>query len=246
VGLKDLFGSGRGKSKLAKHIKTATNPYTQSAERYSAMEALLDIGGQDDELAEEAYVGLLRRFTISSTKSIEDEEEKGWVYRRLGMLDKALLPAIKRFCLEHDSIAWPLRILEDIANEEEEWMVLDALLEAYPPTLDGQGTKKTQFLTHIYEIDDSRVPQILASYLADVDESVRYQVVESLIDIGEVECHEPLCKQLVDPEEDSLRLRTRILDGLAEHGWEVGEYKKAIAPVLGNEHVFDGNKIKRR
>ncbi len=211
------------------------------------METLLDLAGRDDNEANAAYVGLLRRFTITSTKSIEDEEEKGWIYRRLGMVGKPLLPAIKRFSLEHDSIAWPLRILEDVANEDEEWLVLQALLDTYPPSHDGHGTKKNQFLTHIHEIDDDRVPTILANYLADEDEDVRYQVVEALLDIGEKEkCLAPLCAQLTKDGEDSVRLRTRILEGLAEHEWDLGALAPKLASRLGSEHKIEGNRIRRR
>ena len=41
MGLKDLFSSSaRSKTRLDKLIKTVTNPYTQSADRYHAMEQI--------------------------------------------------------------------------------------------------------------------------------------------------------------------------------------------------------------
>src|SRR5690606_6972573 len=62
VGIKDFFSSaGRSKSKLDKHIKAVQNQYAQSADRYYAMEQLLEIG----EIP--AIVGLMKRFTMNAS-----------------------------------------------------------------------------------------------------------------------------------------------------------------------------------
>ena len=247
MGLRDFFGGGGGKTKVAKYTKTAINPYTQSAERYHAMEQLLSIGGKDDSQMVDAYVGVLKRFTIASTKSIEDEEEKGWAYRRLSAIGKPLLPALEAFCLEAENIAWALRILEDVANAKEEWALLDKLLEQHPPGYERDPAKKIQMLTHLAEIDDPKVPQTLVRYLSDDDETVRFFCVEALIDIGEeADSKAGLIGRLTDEKEDSLRLRTRVLDGLAELGWDISAQVAALTPHLGGEHEIKDGKIQRR
>ena len=246
MGLRDFFGGGGGKSKVAKYTKTTINPYTQSAERYHAMEQLLSIGGKDDEQMVPAYVGVLKRFTIASTKSIEDEEEKGWAYRRLSAIGKPLLPALEAFCLEAENIAWALRILEDVANAKEEWSLLDKLVEQHPPGYERDPSKKIQMLTHLAEIDDPKVPEILARYLEDDDETVRFFAVEALVDIAEESTLEALLGRLTNEKEDSLRLRARVLDGLAELGWDVSAHTEALAPNLGAEHELKDGKIQRR
>jgi hypothetical protein len=248
VGLRDIFGGGgdRAKTKLSKLVKAAINPYAQSADRYGAMEQLIELAAKsDDDETAQCYVGLLRRFTVTSSKTIEDEEEKGWVYRRLTAIGKPALRAVKQFCLANENIAWALRVLEDVANENQEWEILDALLEAHPPGYENPD-KKVQFLTHLREIDNPRVPGLLASYLDDLDETVRFHCVESMIDIAELESLAPLVGRLANDEEDSLRLRTRILDGLTDLDWDVGEHKDAISVNLGNEHILQSNRVKRR
>ncbi|MCR9163167.1 MAG: HEAT repeat domain-containing protein [Nannocystaceae bacterium] len=241
MGLKDLFSSsGRAKNRLDKWTKTATSPYTQSAERYDAMQNLIKEG------SDEALFRIFKRFTIVSTKSIEDEEEKSWAYRELAGLGAKVLPAAKRFCLESENVAWALRIIEDVADETQEWEILDALLEKHPPGYERDPAKKRQILTHLAEIDDPKVHELLAGYLEDHDEGVRYFCVEQLVDIAEEASKEPLVSRLTNPEEDSLRLRTRILDGLAELGWDVSEHKEAIAKVIGQEHALQGGKIVKR
>jgi HEAT repeat protein len=242
VGLKDLFSSSaRSKTRLDKLIKTVTNPYTQSAERYAAMEQLVADG------SEAALIGIFRRFTVVSTKSIEDEEEKGWAYRQLSGLGAKVLPAARAFCLEHDNVAWALRIIEDVADEAQEWEILDALLERHPPGYERDPKKKLQILTHLADIDDPKVAESLTGYLGDSDEGVRYFAAEQLLDIGdEAQSKHALVDRLVDPQEDSMRLRSKILDGLVELGWDVSADAERIRPRLGNEHDLRGGKVVRR
>jgi hypothetical protein len=239
VGLKDLF-SGGGKSKVDKHVKVITNPYTQSADRYAAMEKLLADG------SDEALVGLMKRFTIVATKSIEDEEEKGWVYRQLSGLGNKVLPALKQFCLESENVAWALRILEDVADEKHEWEVLDAMLERHPPEYARDPKTKLQILTHVAEIDDPHVVDTLIRYLADPDEGVRFFAVEQLVDIADDRAKAPLIGRLGDKAEDSIRLRTRVLEGLATLGWDISEYLPVVTANLGNEHAVAKGKVVRR
>lgn len=237
MGLKDLFSSGgRAKSRLDKHVKVITNPYTQSADRYASMQSLLEDG------SDEALVGLMKRFTVVSTKSIEDEEEKGWVYRELSALGTKVLPALRQFCVESDNVAWALRILEDVANGPQEWEIIDAMLERHPPEYARDPKTKLQVLTHLAEIDDPRVVGILLRYLEDPDEGVRYYAVEQLIDIGDESAKEPLIARLGHKDEDSVRLRTRILDGLATLGWDVSAHQQTIVANLGNEHALQKGK----
>ena len=247
MGIKDIFSSaGRSKNRLDKNMRGVVNPYGQSADRYHAMQELLEIGTIP------AIVGLMRRFTMNASKSIEDEEEKSWVYNRLIGLEKDIaLPAAKEFCLNHDNIAWVLRIVEELASEQQEWEILDALLEKHPPAYERDPSKKMQLLTHLADIDNPRVQTILARYLDDPDETVRFQVVESLLGNVEGEPVDPavleaMVARLTHKDEDSLRLRTRILTGLARLKWDISAYRERIAPVLGSEHVFDGNRIKER
>jgi hypothetical protein len=241
VGLKDLFSTGgRAKSRVDKHVKVITNPYTQSADRYAAMQQLLNDG------SDEALVGLMKRFTVIATKSIEDEEEKGWAYRELSGLGAKVLPALRQFCLESDNVAWALRILEDIANGPQEWDVIEAMLERHPPEYARDPKTKIQVLTHLAEIDDPRVVGILARYLDDPDEGARYFCAEQLIDIGDESAKPALLSRLGNPAEESVRLRSRILDGLASLGWDVSAAQDVVIKNLGNEHLLQRGKVVRR
>ena len=249
MAIKDLFSSeGRSKKRLEKLIRTVTSPYQQSAERYIAMEKLLEDGSP------EAIAGLFERFTITSTKSIEDEEEKGWAYRKLSALGTRVLPGAKQFCLSEmpslggrqHNIAWALRVVEDVAEAEQEWDIIGALLERHPPEYSREVSTKIQMLTHLADIDADPVVGILCRYLEDPDENVRFFVIEALVDIGDEEALEPLVKRFLNPDEDSVRLRTKILDGLADLKWDISAWTDEISRQLGQEHVIQGGKVLRR
>ena len=204
MGLKDLFSSSaRSKSRLDKHIKTVTNPYTQSADRYHAMEQMLADG------SEAALVGIFRRFTIVSTKSIEDEEEKGWAYRQLSGLGEKVLPAARAFCLEHDNVAWVLRIIEDVADEAQEWELLDALLERHPPGYERDPKKKLQVLTHLADIDD---PRVALAALEQVHDLHIWQITSGMPMLS--------AHVLVGPDSDCHGIR-RQLEELLENDYEI-------------------------
>ncbi|MFV8748967.1 HEAT repeat domain-containing protein [Nannocystaceae bacterium ST9] len=258
-----LFGSGRGKSRVDRLSKRVTNQYAQSVDRYDAMEALIKLAAELwtkaekqavgspereelDKQIDEAYVATLKRFTMTASKTIDDEEEKGWLYRRLTAIGKPMLRPIAQFCRESESIAWALRIVEDVANEDEEWALIATLLEIHPVGYERDSAAKLQMLTHIKEIDDPRVREILARYLRDPDENVRFFCIEALIENGELESREPLLATLTNPEEDSVRLRSRILDGLADLRWDVSAFADGIRKLMDDEHRFDGKVITRR
>lgn len=263
MGLKDMFfgGSGR-KTKVEKLTKRITNQFAQSPDRYGGMEDLFKLAAQNWDKAQkhpegsseraeletqsdDAYVGLLRRFSMNASKSIDDEEEKGWLYNRLSAVGKPLLPALKRFACEAEGIAWPLRIVEDVANESEEWEILDAVIAVHPPEYERDSSAKLQMLTHVKEIDDSRVRGILTTYLGDPDEGVRFFCIDALIENAEQEALPDLLDQL-EKAGDSVRLRTRILDGLADLGWDVSEFAAIVRKTIGDEHGFDGKVLSRR
>ena len=248
MGLKDWFSSaGRDKSRLARSIKTTTSEFANTADRYAAMQDLLNLAKKEPEYAQDAYVGLLRRFGMTSSKTIEDEEEKGWLYRQLLAIGSSVVPAVTRYCVEHENIAWALRILEELSSEEQEWDCLNQLVAAHPPeTFDRTPHKKQQLISHLQELDDPRVVEMLSRYLNDPDETIRFQSCECLLDIADLSTMDALVARLCNPEEDSLRLRNRILTGFSKLGWEINSYKDQIVPFLGTDYLIANNKVLRR
>jgi HEAT repeat protein len=166
-------------------------------------------------------------------KTIEDEQEKDWVFDVLSEKGETILPSLKRYLAAAESISWPLRLLDKVADRETEFAVLREILERHEPGYERDPTKKIQLLNHLAGLSDGRVPPLVAPYLADMDEGVRYAAVEALARQGDPSSRPALLDQLTKEEEDSLRIRLRIAEGLADLGWTVdGDRRDAVSKFL--------------
>ena len=227
MGFLDRFSKdGRDQRAREKNTARAINKYMQSPDRMKALQALRDDG------SDEALYGLMRRFGMMYDKTIEDEQEKEWVFEMLVEKGAAVLPALKKYMFSADSISWPLRLLDKVIDGKEGRIdVIAAVLERHEPGYERDPTKKIQLLTHLAGLKHTRVPPLVAPYLEDMDEGVRYASVEALLKQGdEAAARATLLDQIA--KEESLRLRIRIADGFAELAWPVADRRADVEKVL--------------
>ena len=244
MGLKDLlFGGAEGR--LKKHVARAKNKDAQSADRFASLEALREDGSP------EAVLGLFGRFTIRYDKSIEDEQEKDYVFESLTKMGKKILPQLQQHLRSADSIAWGLKILHSIATPDEQWPVLEDLCQRNDNTYVRDPSRKSQLLHYLGEQDDPRCGKALLPYLEDMDEGVRFVAADGLLRHKDLETtREPLLQLLTNPKEDSRRLKTRIVEGFADLGWDVkgysGQVEKLVSDLLPGARLDNQGKIKRK
>lgn len=217
---------GRDQRAREKNAAQAINKWAQSPDRMKALQALRDDGST------EALFALMKRFGMMYDKSIEDEQEKEWVFEMLIEKGAKVLPALKRYMASADSISWPLRVLDKVVDDKEGRIdVIAEVLARHEPGYERDPTKKIQLLTHLGGLKHSRVPPLAIPYLEDMDEGVRYAGLETLLrQADEPTARVPLLDQFV--KEDSLRLRLRIADGFAELGWQVADRRADVEKVL--------------
>jgi hypothetical protein len=235
MGVFDLFSKeGRDQRAREKNIGRAVAKYAQSPDRMKALQALRDDGSP------EAIYGLLRRFGMMYDKTIEDEQEKEWVFEVLLEKGAGIVPPVQKYLFTADSISWPLRLLSKIAGKEQELEVIKSVLDRHEPGYERDPTKKIQLLNYLGALKDARVPPLLVPYLADMDEGVRYAAVEALIRGGSEEvAREPLLAQFVSASEDSLRIRIRIAEGFADLGWLVKGHRGELEKRLPEQFQLD-------
>jgi hypothetical protein len=243
MGLKDLlFGGAEGK--LRRHVARARNKDAQSADRFASLEALKDDGGA------EAQLGLLGRFTIRYDKSIDDEQEKDFVFDALCKMGAGVLPQLQQHLRNADSIAWGLKVLHEVADKDQAWPILADLCERNDNTYTRDPSKKIQLLHYLGEQEDPRCGVALVPYLQDMDEGVRFTTVEGLLRHKLADsAREPLIKLLLDEKEESRRIKRRIVDGLADLGWDVkgysGTVEKLLPDLLPGARLDNQGRIKR-
>ena len=231
----DLFSKdGRAQRAREANIKRAVNKYAQSPDRMKALQSLRDDGTPD------ALYGLLRRFGMMYDKTIEDEQEKEWVFDMLLEKGPAIIEPIKKYLLAADSISWPLRLLDRVAGKEQELEVLKVVLERHEPGYERDPTKKIQVLNHLASVKDDRVPPLLVPYLADMDEGVRLAAVEALVRHKDEEiAREPLLQHFISDAEDSLRIRLQIAEGFVELAWLVKGHRGEVEKKLPEQFQLD-------
>lgn len=223
MGVFQIFSKeGREQRAREKNIARVVNKYAQSPDRLKALQALRDDGSS------EALYGMMRRFGMMYDKTIEDEQEKDWVFDILVEKGEAILPALKKYLLAAESISWPLRLLDKVATKPQELEVLKAVLERHEPGYERDPTKKIQLLNHLAGFKDGEVPALVTPYLEDMDEGVRYAAAEALIrQEDEAASRAPLLAHFVSDKEESLRIRIQIADGFADLGWQVEKAQRA-------------------
>jgi HEAT repeat protein len=223
MGILDVFSKqNRVERARASAIKKAVSKFDQSVDRFKALQTLRDDGSED------ALYGLMRRFGMMYDKSIEDEQEKDWVFEVLSEKGTAILPALEKYLLMAESISWPLRLLDKVADRETELAILRKVIERHEPGYERDPTKKIQLLNHLAAMKDPRVPPLLGPYLKDMDEGVRYAAVEALVRQADASVAvAPLVDQFVSADEDSLRIRRQVAEGFADLGWVVPADRRA-------------------
>jgi len=237
MGFLDRFSKdGRDQRAREKNAARAINKYAQSPDRLKAMQELRDDGSP------EALYALMRRFGMMYDKTIEDEQEKEWAFEWLVEKGASALPALKKYMISADSISWPLRLLDKVVDAKEERIdVIAEVLARHEPGYERDPTKKIQLLNHLGGLKQARVPPLAIPYLADMDEGVRYAAVETLLRQGdEAAARTPLIDHFVSSQEDSLRIRILIADGLAERGWIVGERRAEVEKLLPDAFAIEG------
>jgi hypothetical protein len=236
MGLLDIFSREKREERArAGNIQRAMNKYSQSGDRYKAMEALATEG------SDEALYGLMRRFGMMYDKSIEDEQEKEWVFDTLVSKGESALPAVKRYLAAADSVSWPLRVLQKVApNKDAELDAIAEVLARHEPGYERDPTKKIQLIRHLGLMKHKKSPELVVHYLGDMDEGVRFTTVEALLSLkSEETARDKLLELFVSDAEESLRLRIRIADGFAELGWLVQGHRGGVEKKLPDGFQLD-------
>jgi hypothetical protein len=235
MGVFDLFSKeGREHRARERNIGRAVNKYAQSPDRLKALQSLRDDGSP------EALYGLLRRFGMMYDKTIEDEQEKDWVFEVLVEKGSTVLEPLKKYFFAADSISWPLRLLEKVANDEQALSMLKEVMARHEPGYERDPTKKIQLLNHLAGFKDDRAPPLIVPYLGDMDEGVRYAATEALTRQGdEAVARLPLIEHFISDKEESLRIRIQIAEGFAALGWSVGEHRPSIEKYLPEQFQLD-------
>ncbi len=214
---------------IKRAIKTTLNKHAQTEDRMGAMRKLADAG------TEEALLTLCKRFSFVYDKSIQDTDEKDWVVATLEQKGEAALGPLTTYMKNAQSLGYPLIVLGKIAKRDALLKVIDAFLENEKPGYTRTPERRIDVIEWLAEWDGAPAEDIarrVIPYVADFDENVKFKAIEALSQKPSKEAAEPLIKALLNPEEESARIRLRIAEVLAAQDMELGEHVPAISEML--------------
>ncbi len=225
MGLFDLFKAGdkKGGSKANPAAKWADR-VEKRAQNYDRQEA---INALSEMATSEAVEVLLKRFTFHMDPSITDQEEKDAAFRGILKAGRAAVGPVRAFAAKAESLAWPMKIMVELLDEPEYVEELLKWLERWDTEYAKFVDPKVQILTALEEHKHPRIREEVERFLEDVNEPARFHAVSTLLAQEDAAAAPALARLLGD--EESLRVRTRITEGLASRGWVVPEEDREAA-----------------
>jgi hypothetical protein len=228
-----IFGKKSGASPFGKHAERVASKRVQAVDRWESIHELLKVG------TSEAIEALLPRFTFYVEPSITDQEEKDAAFAGIiGLGAVVTLEPVMSFLRKAESISWPVKMLDRLTSADVVIQTLLELLSEMDIEYERDPQRKIQILATFEERQDPRVVNAVVRFLKDANETVRFNAVGALFFQKEVEC----CReQFVDClcEEESVRIRNRILQGFIERNWDAGPRREEIIKNLPSGFAID-------
>jgi hypothetical protein len=245
MGLFDLF---KKKSPLEKHRERVANKRAQGPDRWESIQVLGKMatteptGDEADERAD-AVAALVERFTFYVDPSITDGEEKDEAFRWICGAGEVAVKPVREAAQRHESLSWPLRMLEHLLDEERLIDEMIGILESMDTEYERDPQRKLQLLSSLEEKRAPRIAEAVAPFFLDVNEEARFHALGAAV---AQENAEEVLPQLLEAltEEESVRVKARALDAMAEHGWSLGEAKADVE--LPDGYATDSKGVPRK
>lgn len=216
-------GGGGKKSPASKWAAAASDKRAQSYERQEAIGELCKLK------TPEAVEALLKRFSFQTDPSITDQEEKDAAFEGIVAAGRGALEPVRAYVAKGSEVglAWPLRIAKELLSEDELVEELLAWLSRWDTEYAKFVEPKLQILATLEDYKNPKIREAVEPFLQDVNETARFHAVATTLAQGDASAIGPLVAVLVD--EESVRVRTRLLDGFASLGWAVPEEQRDAA-----------------
>lgn len=248
MGLFDFLSKGKGESKdganpskaskeVARLSKLVGAKLAQNYDRQEAIEELSKMATAESTRA------LLKRFDFTMEPSITDQEEKESAARGIVAAGEAALEPIRDYCKKAESLTWPLKTLKDIVPADSFCDELLAVLDLFDTEYVRNAEPKIQLIRMLEEFHTDDVRIAVEPFMTDASEPVRFAAVTTVFAVGMSDSVPALVAAL--EEEESLRVKNRISQGLSERSWSVPEeLRGACGKALPPGFALDGDRVR--
>lgn len=235
MGLFDFFGRKAGGA-VGKHAARAADKRAQAQDRWQSLRALGEIR------TAEAVEALLQRFTFRIDPSITDQEEKDLAMHGIVGAGEVAVEPVRVFLKQSPSVAWPVKILQQLVSVEElAGDLLDILAEMHTD-YERDPQRKIDVIMQLEDLRDPRIRAGVERFLDDANETVRFHAAQTIAGQEDADASRSTMLGLFAREE-SVRVRVRILDVAIERGWAVGA--ELVSATLPAGYVVEGDHVRR-
>jgi hypothetical protein len=250
MGLFDFLSKNKGEAKaeqkgkpeqksereIARLERLVENKLSQNYDRQEAIQQLGRMG------TARSVQALLKRFNWTMDPTITDHEEKEEASRGIANAGDAALEPIRQYCKRAQSITWALKSLKAIVPEERIVDELLSILDQFDTDYVRNPEPKVQLIAMLEDYPSEDVRVAVEPFLGDISEPVRFTAVTTVFAMNTPESTVALIEAL--NEEESLRVKNRICQGLAERSWEIPEeHRSTCADALPSGYRLRDGKI---
>lgn len=207
----------RSQRRFERAVKLVRNPKAIREDRWAAIEYLSHLEEKDKSIS-----GLLERFDYSLEHGINDTREKELAMKGIVRFGKDALPFVRQKISTTTRIAWPIKILKDIAEENDIVATLKGSLNYNDVSFDQSAVDKNyDILCYLrdYRLGDDW--KKVAHFLKDPDERVRFACVETLIEQNAPGLSEVLEDFVSDVSAENRRIRQAVVLAFVRNGWRL-------------------------
>ncbi|TVQ95857.1 MAG: HEAT repeat domain-containing protein [Deltaproteobacteria bacterium] len=248
MGLFDYFSAeASGARKRKACLKKLSNMYYQKADRLAAAEMAADLAARGDR---EAIGVLLHRFEHLAPSTTNDREEKKFVHDLLVSLGEPAAEVTREFIRTTDNpVYWPLRVIRNLSGKDAYLDFLADLLRSMDTEYVRDPEKKRNLMMIADDHPHPDIHQALLPFVADEDETVRFNAIQTLANAQRADGVDGLRESLqprLAGEEESLRVARRIAEIFAEQGWTIDEdAREAVASELHEDFKLVNGRVVR-
>jgi hypothetical protein len=234
-----IFGKKSEGGAVRKHADRVANKRAQAYDRWESIQALSQMHTR------EAVEALLPRFTFYVEPSITDQEEKDAAFTGVVESGEVGVEPVVAFLKRVDSISWPVKMLDRLVDSQTVVGHLIELLAKMDTEYARDPESKIQILTTLAERKDERAAEAAVRFLNDMNESTRFAAVGTIIGQEAVATHKAALVSALC-QEDSVRVRNRILDALATGGHSVEPEQERVKTRLTPGFTLDAGSVPRK
>ena len=119
---------------------------------------------------------------------------------------------------QHDSIAWPLKILDQLVDDEEVADVLLQMLSKMHTDYERDPQRKIDVIAQLEDRRDPRIVEGVLRFFEDVAEGARFHAVATAMKQANADDAKDASLELLKNDE-SVRVKVQVLDGFIAHSW---------------------------